>query len=154
MADISYNRTFAHTDWFDGESIVQASGPNGFNVRFHACEFEFDAISATFGAVNTALKNVQKMNFIQSQPPLTLGPSTQSAEFQIEVYDPTLLPPNVQKVYFATIFPVSGSTNIQHTFLYRNAPGAKIGVTVQFFNHDSVQAGQFAFRILTLAAQS
>jgi hypothetical protein len=154
MTDIVYNRTFTHTDWLDGESIVQASGPDGFNIRFHGCEQEFDAISNTFGAVNTALKNVQKMSFVQSQPPLTLPANGASAEFQIEQYDPSTLSPNVQKVYFAVVFPASGSTNIQHTFLYRNAPGGKINVTVQFFNHDTAQPAQFSFRVLTLAAQS
>jgi hypothetical protein len=46
--DVTYSRQFAHTDWIDGESRVQAGlTPEelGFNARFHAVENEFDAIA-------------------------------------------------------------------------------------------------------------
>ena len=48
---ITYQRTFAHQDWVDGEDRVQAAATPeelGFNARFHAIENEFDAIRAQF----------------------------------------------------------------------------------------------------------
>jgi hypothetical protein len=154
MADISYKPNASFPHYVDGETIVSAGGSDGFNTRFDALLAEFVAISTSFGTVNTAIKNVQTLNFVQSQPPLTLPANGASTEFQVELYDPTTLPANGAKVYFAIIFPASGSTNIRHTFLYRNAPGGKIGVTVQFFNQDGAQPAQFAFRVLTLATPS
>lgn len=44
-----FNRTFSHTDWVDGESVVQASETpteEGFNKRFHAIEADLDALKA------------------------------------------------------------------------------------------------------------
>lgn len=154
MVDISYKPNVSFPHYVDGETIVSAGGSDGFNARFDSLKSELDAISTSFGTVNTAIKNVQTLNFVQSQPPLTIPANGASAEFPVELYDPTILPPNGAKVYFAIVFPASGSTNIRHTFLYRNAPGAKIGVTVQFFNQDVAQPSQFAFRVLTLATQS
>jgi len=46
---IDYQRSFAHVDWVDGESRVQAGmTPEelGFNARMHAIENEFDAVGA------------------------------------------------------------------------------------------------------------
>lgn len=48
---VTYDREFAHVDWVDGESRVQAGmTPEelGVNARFHAIENEFDAIAAQF----------------------------------------------------------------------------------------------------------
>jgi hypothetical protein len=42
-----FNRTLVHTDWVDGESVVQAGATvteQGFNARFHAIEHDLDAI--------------------------------------------------------------------------------------------------------------
>ena len=42
-----FNRTFAHTDWIDGESVVQAEETTveeGFNKRFHAIEADLDTL--------------------------------------------------------------------------------------------------------------
>ena len=57
MADpIKYTRTtFQHVDWTDNVSRVQADGADGFNIRFHALEAEFDQISKVFDLVNAAL---------------------------------------------------------------------------------------------------
>jgi hypothetical protein len=154
MADIGYTRTFTHIDWIDNQDVVQAGGDKGFNQKFHGLEAELDAISTTFGNVNTAIKTIQQINFLSAQPPTTLAANTASVEFPVEVYDRTNFPANVEKVYFAIIFPVSGSTKIRHIFLYRQAPQNKIGVTVQFFNDDAATQTQFAFRILTVATQS
>lgn len=43
----TFQRTFVHTDWIDGESVVQAeknSIEDGFNDRFHKIEDDLDAI--------------------------------------------------------------------------------------------------------------
>ena len=40
-----FARTFAHTDWIDGEDVVQAGetpGEQGFNERFHRIEHDLD----------------------------------------------------------------------------------------------------------------
>jgi len=154
MADIIYTRDVL--DWedrVDNESVVQAGGAKGFNQEFHNVEAEFDRISGVFSEVNTAIKKIQRLDFLLAQPPFQLAANSVSAEFAIEIYDRTGMPANVEKAYLATIFPLSGPTHIQHTFLYRPAPGNKISVSVQFFNPGATQAS-FSFRIMTLATQS
>lgn len=47
--DNSFGRSFAHDDWVDGESVVQAettTGEKGFNARFHDIEKDLDALGA------------------------------------------------------------------------------------------------------------
>jgi hypothetical protein len=42
-----FNRSFHHVDWIDGESVVQAettAGEDGFNLRFHRIETDFDTV--------------------------------------------------------------------------------------------------------------
>jgi hypothetical protein len=42
-----FNPGFEHLDWIDGESVVQAettAGEDGFNLRFHRIEADFDAV--------------------------------------------------------------------------------------------------------------
>lgn len=152
MADITYNRAFTHVDWIDNEDVVQADGEKGFNKKFHDLEGEFDKISGVVTDVNTAIKRIQRLDFLLAQPPTNLAANTASAEFPVETYDRAGMPANVEKVYFAAIFPTAGPTNIQQTFLYRTAPGGKISVTVQFFNPGAAQAS-FSFRIMALATQ-
>jgi hypothetical protein len=44
-----FTRAFAHEDWIDGESVVQAeatAGEDGFNLRFHRIEGDFDQVKA------------------------------------------------------------------------------------------------------------
>jgi len=44
-----FGRSFSHVDWIDGESVVQAettAGEDGFNLRFHQIEGDFDALRA------------------------------------------------------------------------------------------------------------
>ena len=153
MADITYNRTFQHADWIDNEDVVQAGGEKGFNKKFHDLEAELDKISGVVGDVNTAIKRIQRLDFMLAQPPTNLAANTASAEFPVETYDRATMPPNVEKVYFAALFPVAGPTNIQQTFLYRVVPGNKINVTVQFFNPNPNPVS-FSFRVMTLATQS
>lgn len=152
MAKISYSRNFAHTDWVDGESIVQAGTETGFNAHFHALESELDSIAATFATVNTAIANISTLQFLQAQPTVTVAANSSSPEFDVEIYDRSTMPTNVDKAYFAAIFPVTG-INVLHTFLYHQVPVNKIKVTVAFYN-PTAGAVTFGFRILTLATQS
>jgi hypothetical protein len=152
MADISYTRKFAHTDWIDGESIVQASGDNGVNVRFHGCEQEFDTISTTFGAVNTAIKNVQQLQFLTAQANVAVPANSSSGEFDVETYDRGLLPANIDKLYFCVILPAAG-INVVHTFLYHVIPGNKVHVTVAFYNPTATLVS-FGYHILALGGAS
>lgn len=153
MATINYQRAFTHDDWIDNEDVVQAAGEKGFNQKFHAIEAELDAIGAAFGVADTEVKKIQRVNFTQANPPINLAANTASAEFPIEIYDRAGLPANVEKVYFPVIVHVGGSTRIQYTVLYRQAPANRIAVSIQFFNADPAAAAQFAFRIMTLATQ-
>ncbi len=52
---ITYTRTFQHTDWVDNVDRVQAGGSNGFNLRFHEVEGEFDSLSSVITLIRTAL---------------------------------------------------------------------------------------------------
>jgi hypothetical protein len=45
MNDVSFTPTFQHTPWVDNRDRVQASGPNGFNVRFTAIQTDLQALS-------------------------------------------------------------------------------------------------------------
>jgi hypothetical protein len=58
MADITYTRSVSFNDYIDGETIVSAGGSDGFNVRFHALEHEFDAISTIVSELDAAVKAV------------------------------------------------------------------------------------------------
>lgn len=154
MADITYTRTFNHADWIDNKDAVQAGGENGFNQKFHGLESEFDKIATTFGQTNTAINNIQRVNFLQANAPFTMPANTVSAEFPIEIYDRSTLPANVEKLYFPILIFQSGTTRVFHTIVYRSQPANKIAVSVQFFNADPASPSQFSFRILTLATQS
>lgn len=59
---VTYSRGFAHVDWIDGESRVQAGmTPEelGFNARFHALENEFDAIEQQFGKLGSCVAEIR-----------------------------------------------------------------------------------------------
>jgi hypothetical protein len=152
MPDISYQPNVAFPHYVDGQTIVSAGAPDGFNSRFDALKQEFDNISTTFGLVNTAIKNIQQLQFLQSQPTVTVAANSSSAEFDVEIYDRTPLPPNVDKAYFCVIFPVTG-LNIVYTFLYHQIPGNRVRVTIAFYNPTGAQIS-FGYRILALAVQS
>lgn len=58
-----FARSFAHQDWVDGESVVQASetvGEAGFNVRFHRIEADFDAMTADVAMAFACIARVRK----------------------------------------------------------------------------------------------
>ncbi len=148
MADISYTPQFKHIDWIDGKSIVQATGDNGFNTRFHACEDEFTAISTTIGLVDTAIKSVQQLLFLSAQSNISVNPGSSSGEFDIETYDKAALPDGIDKLYFCVIIPVTG-LNILHNFLYHTVPGNRVRATIVFYN-PTAAAVSFGYRILAL----
>ena len=59
---VTYGRDFAHTDWIDGESRVQAGmTPEelGFNARFHGIENELDAIAQQFQDLGTCARAIR-----------------------------------------------------------------------------------------------
>ena len=58
MADITYTRTVKFNDYVDGETIVSAGGSDGFNVRFHGLEGEFDTIGTVVAQLNAAIKAI------------------------------------------------------------------------------------------------
>jgi hypothetical protein len=58
MADITYTRSVKFNDYVDGETIVSAGGSDGFNVRFHGLEGEFDTIGTVVAQLNAAIKAI------------------------------------------------------------------------------------------------
>jgi hypothetical protein len=56
---ITYTSGFQHADWIDNVDRVQAAGDNGFNVRFHDLEDEFDKISDAVKLISDALQALQ-----------------------------------------------------------------------------------------------
>jgi hypothetical protein len=154
MADITYTRTFIHNDWIDNQDVVQAGGEAGFNQKFHGIEAELDKISGAFTQANTNVNNIQRVNFLQANPPITLAANTASTEFQVELYDRASIPPNVEKVYFPILVFSTGSTRVFHTIIYRTAPQNKTAVSIQFFNADTANQAQFSFRVLGFATQN
>ena len=74
MADITYTRQFfQHSDWTDFVDPVQAGGTNGFNIRFHNLETEFDQISKVIAQINTAILAAGQKPPTQAK--ITLTPS-------------------------------------------------------------------------------
>jgi hypothetical protein len=153
MANITYTPVFKHEDWIDNEDVVQASGTKGFNKKFHDLEDEFTTLATVVGTVDTEIKKIQRLNFLSAPPSVTLNPGATSTEFQIENYTKASMPANIERVYFAAIYPLNTAVNIQHTFLYRTVAPGTIGVSVVFFNAGTIQA-QFNFRVMALATQS
>ncbi|HET8922544.1 MAG TPA: hypothetical protein VFN26_06060 [Candidatus Acidoferrum sp.] len=59
-----FNRGFHHSDWTDGESVVQAGvtvgGEQGFNKRFHDIEGDLDALSQDIAKLFSCLAEMRK----------------------------------------------------------------------------------------------
>jgi hypothetical protein len=55
MGNIRYTPTFQPADFADGTDLIRASGPNGFNARFHAIEDDLTQFSTVVGDVDTTL---------------------------------------------------------------------------------------------------
>src|SRR5262249_59723140 len=124
----------------DRESVVGGGGKRGSTQRFKALGAELDAIGTAFGVADAEVKRTQRVNFTNANPPINLGANTATAEFPIEIYDRTGMPANVEKVYFPIIVHVGGSTRIQYTVLYRQAPANKITGSLQLLNTDRAAA--------------
>jgi hypothetical protein len=59
---VSFTRSFAHTDWADGVSVVQAEetiSEQGFNVRFHNIEHDLDALGAGLAKVSLCMADMR-----------------------------------------------------------------------------------------------
>jgi len=55
-------RSFVHVDWFDGQNTVQAQqtpDEEGFNVRFHKIEADFDSLSADVAEAFLCIGNMR-----------------------------------------------------------------------------------------------
>lgn len=58
----TFTPTFHHTDWVDGESVVQAqqsAGEEGFNSRLHKIEQDFAAVRTDLGQVFACLAHMR-----------------------------------------------------------------------------------------------
>jgi hypothetical protein len=63
---LSFNRTFQHVDWIDGESVVQAEvtpGEEGFNSRFHMIENDFDTVKVDLANTFSCIASMRKEIF-------------------------------------------------------------------------------------------
>lgn len=147
---ITYTPLFTHEDWIDNVDRVQAGGPNGFNIRFNGISEEFGKLSTVVESISSAIANGPRLvNLPVENDELVQVPANGAAgPFKIDEYDRALLPPNIDRVYFATIFHRAGSTNIRHCILYRQESN-RVTVNIQFFNHDAATTSQFFFRIMT-----
>jgi hypothetical protein len=61
-----FSRTFAHTDWRDGQDLVQAEetlGEKGFNIRFHQIEKDFDGVKTDLEQAFTCMKAMRESIF-------------------------------------------------------------------------------------------
>jgi len=58
MTDVSFTPTFQHTPWVDNRDRVQASGPNGFNVRFGAIETDMQTLSSVVSQISGILNTL------------------------------------------------------------------------------------------------
>jgi hypothetical protein len=59
---VSFTRTFVHSDWVDGESVVQAeetASEEGFNRRFHAIEHDLDSLGASVGEISLCMAEMR-----------------------------------------------------------------------------------------------
>ncbi len=62
----NFARSFAHQDWLDGESVVQAQqtvGEDGFNVRFHNIERDIDQLGANVAKAFACIAEMRKSIF-------------------------------------------------------------------------------------------
>ncbi|WP_217560592.1 hypothetical protein [Streptomyces sp. GbtcB6] len=55
MTDLSYTPTFAPSNWIDNVDLIQADGPNGFNVRFDAIQADLLRAASVVSEISTAI---------------------------------------------------------------------------------------------------
>jgi hypothetical protein len=72
MTELSYRPAFDHLDWIDRVDQVQAGGPNGFNVRFHAIERDLAEASTVVGQIAGALRSTHRPGPGGFDPPTQL----------------------------------------------------------------------------------
>ncbi|HEX7245276.1 MAG TPA: hypothetical protein VF245_06915 [Solirubrobacterales bacterium] len=59
---VTFTRSFAHVDWVDGESVVQAEetpSEEGFNERFHRIEDDLDALGAGLAKLSACMAEMR-----------------------------------------------------------------------------------------------
>ena len=153
---ITYTRSFQHQDWIDNTDRVQAGGSNGFNIRFHSLEAEFDQISQVVAELNSALTGINAALTALNQPPAptpqkqtlrpnlvatsatgwnfnTSGALKAPGQTSAHGMQPLMLPQNsvIQSLRVTGTFSGAGSGRVT---LYRqdlsgtNPPGAIIGI--------------------------
>ena len=124
---IKYTRQFSHKDWIDFVDSVQAGGTNGINVRMHAIEAEFDAISAVITQIANALQTP-----VIKQQTLTLAPTLAATSEQ----------PWVQQVGFVTTATTGGATPTMVTSAAGFMPVTlPTGATIQGLRVTGLSAG-------------
>ncbi|MDJ0343466.1 hypothetical protein QMK19_18105 [Streptomyces sp. H10-C2] len=83
MADFSYNPKFHHAVWEDRISLVQADGPNGFNIRFGTIESDLHGVATVVDQIGTELDALSAR--VPPRPPtvtLSLAPTLQAVAGQ------------------------------------------------------------------------
>lgn len=63
LAVPTFQRSFVHQDWIDGESVVQAgstTGEQGFNLRLHRIEDDFDKLAADVALAFTTVAELRR----------------------------------------------------------------------------------------------
>jgi hypothetical protein len=87
MADVSFTPTFSHTPWVDNRDRVQASGPNGFNVRFSALQSDMQSLSTVVSEIDTILQVLGQgqpaQTRVLSLPPL-LSPTSGAGPWALD----------------------------------------------------------------------
>ena len=81
-----FTRSFAHADWIDGESVVQAEQTTieeGFNRRFHAIENDLDALGVdvkqAFAVWRTCVRRCRQLWRRSSSSSIASTPTSTSA---------------------------------------------------------------------------
>jgi hypothetical protein len=80
MADFSYHPSFRHTLWQDKRDLVEADGPNGFNIRFSTIESDLQSVSTVVTQIGTAMDTLSAR--VPPKPPtavFTVAPTFQPA---------------------------------------------------------------------------
>lgn len=88
MANVSFTPSFTHTPWVDNRDRVQASGPNGFNVRFAALQADLGNLSTAVQQIDSALDALEAgpgaQTRVVTQAPV-LSPISGAAAWELDV---------------------------------------------------------------------
>jgi len=55
VADPRFDPVFRHKDWVDNVDLIQAGGPNGFNIRMNSILSDLQQVSTVVDQIDTAL---------------------------------------------------------------------------------------------------